>query len=103
MNEPRRLFDCLAYHLERKPVEVMLAGKENGQWKTYSTQQVSDIVNDISAGLLASGIGPNDCTPEGLDKIAILCKNRPEWIMLDLAVQQVGAVLTPIYPTINVK
>lgn len=35
--------------------------------------------------------------------MAILCKNRPEWLMLDLAVQQIGAILTPIYPTINVN
>jgi long-chain acyl-CoA synthetase len=49
------------------------------------------------------GIGPNDLTVEGRDKVAILSKNRPEWVMLDLAVQQIGALLTPIYPTINVN
>ncbi|MDP4261699.1 MAG: long-chain fatty acid--CoA ligase [Bacteroidota bacterium] len=103
MNEPKRLFDCIAYHLERKPIDVMLAGKENSQWKTYSTARVAEIVNTLSAGLLSAGIGPNDMTPEGRDKVAILCKNRPEWIMLDLAVQQIGAILTPIYPTINVN
>src|SRR5690606_37799878 len=42
-----------------------------------------------------------DGTPEGRDKIAIIAKNRPEWVMLDLAVQQIGAVLTPVYPTIG--
>ena len=103
MNEPKRLFDCIAWHLERKPLEVMLAGKEGSQWKKYSTQEVASIVNNLSAGLLSLGIGPNDMTVEGRDKVAILCKNRPEWLMLDLAVQQIGAVLTPIYPTINVN
>ena len=81
----------------------MLAGKESGQWKTYSTGETSKIVNDLSAGLLSMGIGPNDMTVEGRDKVAILCKNRPEWLLLDLAVQQIGALLTPIYPTINVN
>jgi long-chain acyl-CoA synthetase len=103
MNEPKRLFDCIAYHLERKPLDVMLAGKESGQWKTYSTREAAGIVNDLSAGLLSIGIGPGDMTPEGRDKVAILCKNRPEWLMLDLAVQQIGAILTPIYPTININ
>ena len=103
MTEPKRLFDCLQYHLERKPLDDMLAGKEAGQWKKYSTQQVTDIVNNLSAGLLSLGIGPGDMTNEGRDKIAVLSKNRPEWIMLDLAVQQIGAVLTPFYPTINVN
>jgi long-chain acyl-CoA synthetase len=103
MTEPRRLFDCIQYHLERKPLADMLAGKEAGQWKTYSTQQVGTIVNELSAGLLSMGIGPNDMTAEGRDKVAILCKNRPEWLMLDLAVQQIGALLIPIYPTININ
>lgn len=103
MTEPKRLFDCIAWHLERKPIDVMLAGKEAGQWKTYSTHDVAAIVDNLSAGLLSLGIGPNDMTVEGRDKVAILCKNRPEWLMLDLAVQQIGAVLTPIYPTINVN
>lgn len=104
MTEPRRLFDCLQYHLEgSSSLDDMLAGKEAGQWKKYSTQQVSDMVNDLGAGLLSLGIGPNDMSAEGRDKVAILCKNRPEWVLLDLAVQQIGAVLTPIYPTINVN
>ncbi len=103
MNEPRRLFDCLAWHLERVPLEVMLSGKEAGQWKTYSTKTVAATVDKLSAGLLSLGIGPNDMTVEGRDKVAILCKNRPEWLMVDLAVQQIGAILVPIYPTINVN
>ncbi|MEJ7736062.1 MAG: long-chain fatty acid--CoA ligase [Chitinophagaceae bacterium] len=103
MTEPKRLFDCIRYHLERKPLDDMLVAKENGQWKKYSTREVSDIVNKLSAGLINLGYGCGDMSEEGRDKIAILAKNRPEWIMLDLAVQQIGAVLTPVYPTINVN
>jgi long-chain acyl-CoA synthetase len=103
MNEPKRLFDCITWQMERQPLDVMLAGKESGQWKTYGTKDVAAIVNNLSAGLLSLGIGPNDMTVEGRDKVAILCKNRPEWLMLDFAVQQIGAILTPIYPTINVN
>ena len=101
--ELRRLFDCIPYQLEKNPLPDMLNGKEGGKWKSYSTQEVSEIVNKISAGLLAMKIGANDMTAEGRDKIAILSRNRPEWIMLDLGVQQIGAILTPIYPTINVN
>lgn len=103
MFEPKRLFDCIEYQLDKNPLEAMLAAKEGGQWKKYSTTAVQTIVNDLSAGLHALGISPNDMTVEGRDKIAILSKNRPEWIMLDLAVQKIGAILTPIYPTINVN
>jgi long-chain acyl-CoA synthetase len=103
MTEPRRLFDCIAYHLKTNPIEDMLAAKENGTWKKYSTQQVQQTVNQLSAGLLELGVNAGDMTEQGRDKVAILCKNRPEWLMLDLAVQQIGAVLVPVYPTINVN
>lgn len=103
MTEPRRLFDCIEWQLEKNPLDVMFAGKESGQWKKYSTPDVAGIVNKLSAGLLSLGISGNDMTVEGRDKIAILCKNRPEWLMLDLAIQQIGAILVPVYPTINVN
>jgi long-chain acyl-CoA synthetase len=103
MTEPKRLFDCLSMHLEKEPLPDMLAGKENGKWKTYSTTEVADIITKLSTGLLRSGISGEDRTEEGMDKVAIVSKNRPEWIMVDLAVQQTGALLTPIYPTISVS
>jgi long-chain acyl-CoA synthetase len=103
MTEPRRLFDCLEYHLERSPLEDMMAAKENGRWQKYSTQQVSEISKQLAGGLLNMGIGCGDMSSSGRDKIAIMAKNRPEWILLDLAVQQIGALLTPVYPTINVN
>lgn len=103
MKDPKRLFDCIEYQLTNFPLECMLGGKESGQWKKYSTADVRDLVNKLSAGLHHLGIRPNDGTVENRDKVAILCKNRPEWVMLDLAVQKTGGILTPIYPTINVN
>jgi len=102
MTEPTRLFDCIPYHLERTPIPDMLAAKVDGKWIKYSTEDVSSIVNKLSAGLLKLGIGCGDMSEEKRDKVAVLSKNRPEWIILDIAVQQIGAVLTPIYPTITV-
>lgn len=101
MTEPTRLFDCINLHLKDAPSRTMLAGKENGAWKEYSTAEVAGIVDKLSAGLFQLGINPGDNTPEGKSKVSVISKNRPEWVMLDLAVQQIGAVLTPVYPTIN--
>jgi long-chain acyl-CoA synthetase len=103
MAKPRRLFDCIEEQLKHGPLEVMLAAKENGQWHNYSTLEVRDIVDNLAAGLLATGISSNDMSVEGRDKIAVLSKNRPEWMFLDLAVQKTGAVLVPIYPTVHVN
>ncbi len=96
-----RLFDCMEYQLAKFPKKDMLAAKENGVWQSYSTQDVADNVNRFSAGLLQLGVSGNDFTPEGSDKIAIISNNRPEWVFADLAVQQIGAILVPLYPTTN--
>lgn len=81
----------------------MLCSKEDGQWIQYSTQQVKDTVDKLAAALLALGISGNDMTVEKQDKIALISKNRPEWLILDMACQQTGALLCPIYPTTNVN
>lgn len=101
MNKPTRLFDAIEWQLNKFPQKAMLAAKEHGAWKTYSTQESKDIVNNFSAGLLQLGVGPKGLNPEDTDKIGIISNNRPEWIFTDLAVQQIGAVLVPLYPTTN--
>lgn len=93
--EPTRLFDILEYQAKYLPQPDCLAAKINGKWITYSTQAVQDIVNQISLGLLKSGIKKDD-------KIAIISFNRPEWVWVDLAIQQLGAVSVPMYPNITV-
>lgn len=103
MHHPHRLFDCLQEQLKQGGNEATFAAKEGGQWRRYSTAEVKDIVDRLSAGLLALGYGGGDMSIEGRDKIAILSKNRPEWMFLDLAVQQMGAVLVPLYPTIHIN
>ena len=101
--KPTRLFDCLEYQLKERPLPDMFAAKEGDRWRQYSTAEVNDTVNQLAAGLLQLGVSPNDMTLEKRDKVAIISKNRPEWLMIDLAVQKIGAVLVPIYPTISVN
>lgn len=103
MTDPKRLFDCLEFQRESGGKADMLAAKENGEWKKYSTADVISIVDQLTAGLLEAGTSYGDGTAEGRDKIAVLSKNRPEWLMVDLAVQKCGAVLTPFYPTIHIN
>ena len=103
MTNPKRLFDCLEFQMQKGDKPDMLAAKENGEWKQYSTSEIASIVEQIATGFLHLGVGYGDGTAEGRDKIAVLSKNRPEWLMLDLAVQKSGAVLTPFYPTIHIN
>lgn len=97
----KRLFDCVDHQLHSFPKEDMLCAKENGKWVKYSTKTVAEIANQFSAGLLELGLSGNDFTPESSDKIAIISNNRPEWIFTDLAAQQIGVIIVPIYPTTN--
>jgi long-chain acyl-CoA synthetase len=101
LKEAKRLFDCLQFQLENFPLLDMFAGKENGVWRKWSTQEVQEQVNRLSTGLLQLGISIGDGSIEGRDKVAIISKNRPEWMVTDLAVQQIGAVLVPVYPNIS--
>ena len=55
MSQPNRLFDCIAEQLKKGGNEAALAAKEAGQWKKYPTAEVKDVVNALSAGLIAEG------------------------------------------------
>ncbi len=99
--ECKRLFDCIDHQLAHFPQEDMLAAKVNGEWRKYSTKEVAQTVNELSAGLLSLGLSGNNFTPEGSDKIAIISENRPEWLIADMATQQIGVIWVPVYPTTN--
>lgn len=81
----------------------MFAAKESGEWKKYSTNDVADIVNRLSAGLLSLSLSGNDMEVTNQDKVALISPNRPEWLLLDLACQQIGVILCPVYPTSNIQ
>ncbi|MCG8412338.1 MAG: long-chain fatty acid--CoA ligase [Bacteroidales bacterium] len=89
-----RTFDLLDRYIEKFPMDVALAGKQNGSWVKYSTQDYVNHVNWISYGLLALGYTKGD-------KIATISNNRPEWNFVDLGLAQIGVTHVPIYPTIG--
>ncbi|SFV31974.1 AMP-dependent synthetase/ligase [Thermoflavifilum thermophilum] len=97
---PSRLFDLAFQHFDH-PLPDMLAAKENGRWRSYSTQAVIELSQALARGMQRAGISPNDFTPEHQDKIGLISANRPEWVITDLACQLCGAVLVPVYPTIS--
>jgi long-chain acyl-CoA synthetase len=103
MKKAERLFDFLDLQHEYYPKQDMLAAKENNEWLTYSTASVKDLVSKMARGMMKLGISGKDMTVENQDKIGLISASRPEWLILDLACQQTGAVLCPIYPTTHVN
>lgn len=93
-----RLFDLLDYQLKHNPLEAAISGRDKtGEWESYSTQKLKDTAERAAAGLLKLGLVPGD-------KVAIVSyKNRPEWIVMDYAVQMAGMISIPLYPTISVS
>lgn len=89
-----RLFDLINFQIATYDKQVALAQKVNGSWKTYSSRDLKKIVDNLSLAFLQSGIDKDD-------KVAIISDNRPEWNFIDLALQQIGAVSVPMYPTIS--
>jgi long-chain acyl-CoA synthetase len=91
-----RLFDLINYQIATYDKEVALADKIDGKWKTYSSRDLKKIVDNLSLAFLKKGIDKND-------KVAIISNNRPEWNFIDLALQQIGAISVPMYPTISAE
>jgi len=93
--EVTRIFDLLPYYEQKfKPKDDVIASKENGQWVKYSIRQYREMADLISYGFLALGVKKGDT-------IAQISPNRAEWNFVDMAIQQVGAIHVPIYPTIS--
>lgn len=89
-----RLFDLINYQIATYDKEIALGQKINGTWKTYSSRDLKKIVDNLGLAFLNSGIQQGD-------KVAIISDNRPEWNFIDLALQQIGAISVPMYPTIS--
>jgi long-chain acyl-CoA synthetase len=92
----RRSFDILANQLAKFPQSDALAGKIDGGYVPLSSQQVQDQANLVSLGLLKIGLKKGD-------KVAIISMNRPEWLLADFGIAQIGATSVPMYPSITVE
>lgn len=89
-----RLFDLAYNQLEKFPNPKMFVSKINGSWVGVSTAEFLKTVMEISRGLIALGVNPGD-------RIAVVSSNRVEWNTMDIAIQQIGAIMVPIYPNIS--
>lgn len=94
MNQITRLFDIPYYQLERFPNDNMFVTKTAGSWVSMSTATFLTKANEMSSALLALGI-------EKGERVALISTNRVEWNVMDIALQQIGAIVVPLYPTIS--
>jgi len=89
-----RLFDVPRHQLKNYPNPNMFVTKTKGIWVPLSTADFLDAAMNVSRGLISLGV-------QAGDRVAVASSNRYEWNVLDIAVQQVGAILVPLYPNIS--
>ncbi|MDT0539255.1 long-chain fatty acid--CoA ligase [Croceitalea sp. P059] len=91
-----RLFDLLYNQAANYPIEKSLNTRlETGEWKSYSSEDVLSMAEQAASGLIKLGLKSGD-------KVAIVSyKNRPEWVIMDFAIQMAGLISIPLYPTIS--
>ena len=93
-----RVFDLLYHQLHNNPLETSLNFRDtNGDWQSFSTEDVKNYAEQAASGLLKLGLKPGD-------KVAmVIYKNRPEWVIMDFALQMSGLISIPLYPTISIS
>lgn len=92
--EPTRLFDLLPRRKTLGLETSVFTYKVNGQWVQHGVDACMAYVNAVSYALLHLGVKRGE-------NVALISAGRPEWNFIDYGVQEVGAVLVPIYPTIS--
>ncbi len=88
MNLVKRFYDQASRYNERS----FLGYKSNGNWLTLSWQETADYVSTLSDSLSSLGVKKGD-------RVLLLCENRPEWAIADLAIMSLGALVVPAYTT----
>ncbi len=95
MTKFKRLFDFLYVQQKEQPLQKCMGRKEGDSWLFLSTDEVVEQVEKSASGLLDLGLKAGD-------KVAIAAyKNRPEWVIMDMACQMIGVISVPLYPTIS--
>jgi long-chain acyl-CoA synthetase len=85
----------LPFHVMGRFQKPLMVGRCRGsQIEAISSREVFERVRDLALGLRSLGV-------EHGHRVAIVSESRPEWVLCDLAVLALGAVLVPIYPTLS--
>lgn len=67
-------------------------GEPCHEWLNITWEEAAETARQLGAGLIEMGITKND-------RVGIFAHNRPRWVISDQAIQGVGAIGVPIYPT----
>ena len=76
----------------RYPNRAFLHCKRDDVWRGLSYAEVAALVRRCARGLNEQGVKPGD-------RVMIIAENSPEWVIADLAIMTLGAIVVPGYST----
>lgn len=92
-----KTFQDLANHIKSNVAnDKFLNYLQNGSWKSYSSSEFISNVKKLANGLKDKGVGKGTT-------VAILVPSSPQWLIMDYALQLLGAVSVPIFSNISSK
>lgn len=84
--------DLLEQRVAATPDRALFALPDGEGWVDVSAREFREQVVALAQGFAAAGVEPGD-------HIALMCKTKYEWTLIDFALMYAGAVLVPIYET----
>ena len=88
------LVEAVFRNVESRGRKPALCWKSGHGWTSLSYEGLVKRVEGFAAGLASLGV-------EAGSRVALVSKNRVEWPISDLAIQSLGAVTVPVYPTLE--
>jgi len=82
-----------ASHYGDRPLVHHLVGDK---WTVTTWADMKRAVLAIGSALIGAGVKAGEC-------VVIMSENRIEWLECDFAIQSIGAITVPIYPTSPVE
>ncbi|MCA9649646.1 MAG: long-chain fatty acid--CoA ligase [Myxococcales bacterium] len=89
----RNVIAMFAARVRRSAHQPALRFKEGGVWRTMSWSRWQEASRELAAGLRELGVSRGQ-------RVAILARSSPRWMVADLAIAMVGAVSVPVYPSL---
>ncbi|MEO7058315.1 MAG: AMP-dependent synthetase/ligase [Lapillicoccus sp.] len=86
------LAETVVRNATKTPQQVAFSKRSGAGWSDVTAAQFKRDVDGLAKGLIAAGIDRGE-------RVALMCRTRYEWTLVDYAVWTAGAVTVPIYET----
>jgi long-chain acyl-CoA synthetase len=90
----RTIADLPFHTMGRFPKPMIMGRCRSGAIEGFGTQELFERIRDLALGFASLGVASGD-------RVAIMSESRPEWVLCDMALLAIGAVVVPIYPTLS--